>query len=112
MEFKTQEFEDGVIFRVEEDIDYYNSDELEKELDELIQKYRFVIFVMKDIHYIDSSGLGTLTGILRKAKDDSKEFLLADLSNDVKNIFELTHLLDFFKIFDNLDDALDYIKGT
>jgi len=93
-----------------EDIDYYNSDELEEELNKELEDCNSIVLLLRDVRYIDSSGLGVLTSILRKSKESDKNFILSELSSDVKNIFELTRLLDFFTIFESKKQALESLK--
>jgi len=93
-----------------EDIDYYNSDELEEKLDKELGGTDSLLLLLGEVRYIDSSGLGVLTSVLRKSKEYEKNFIIAELSSDVKNIFELTRLLDFFTIFNTKDEALESLK--
>ncbi|MDD5090971.1 MAG: STAS domain-containing protein [Candidatus Wallbacteria bacterium] len=100
----------STIVKVFEDIDFYNSDELEEKLNEILPDVEGIVLSLKDVRYIDSSGLGILTGFLRNCRESGKAFVLAELNNDVKNIFELTRLIDFFQIGDNLEDAMSLMK--
>ncbi|MDD2716289.1 MAG: STAS domain-containing protein [Candidatus Wallbacteria bacterium] len=109
----SSEIKDGyAIVSIFEDIDFYNSEELEEELKKLLGKHNGLVISLKNVRYIDSSGLGILTGILRAAKEAGKKLILSELSHDVKNVFELTRLIDFFKIFEDTQEAIAALTGN
>ncbi len=60
-------------------------------------KNRFII-KMSGVHYIDSSGLGVLVAIQKRALENGGQVRLQGLSGAVKEIFELTRLTKVFEM--------------
>lgn len=89
------------------EVDVYTSMELKKVLNELIEngKNKFVID-LKEVSYMDSSGLGILVHTLKKSRESKGNLKIINLSKNIKKIFELTRLTKFFEIFDNESDAV------
>lgn len=56
--------------------------------------------------YIDSSGLGALVSLSRKAREHGGEIRLAGLNEDLRSLFELTKLDTLFTIADTPDQGL------
>lgn len=66
---------------------------------------RFVIDFSRT-GYIDSSGLGVLISLSKEVRAVGGDLRLASLSEDLQTLFELTRLDTFFRISDDLDEAL------
>lgn len=56
--------------------------------------------------YIDSSGLGALVSLSRKAREHGGELRLAGLNEDLRSLFELTKLDTLFAIADTPEQGL------
>jgi anti-sigma B factor antagonist len=65
-------------------------------------------FVLDFTHspYIDSSGLGALVTMAKKAREEGGEIRLAGLNEDLRTMFELTKLDTLFRITDTPEQAL------
>jgi anti-sigma B factor antagonist len=79
--------------------------------DESIALREFVKDVLKDnnqvvinlgaVNYIDSGGLGTLVGLYTSARSAGGVIKLANLTNRVGELLQVTKLLTVFEVFDN-----------
>lgn len=67
---------------------------------------RFVIDFSRT-GYIDSSGLGVLISLSKEIRARDGDLRLASLNTDLQQLFELTKLDTFFRICDNLREALE-----
>ncbi len=56
---------------------------------------------LKDITFIDSSGLGVLVSVLKKVRSQSCEMVVCSINPQVKMLFELTSMDRVFEIFEN-----------
>lgn len=64
----------------------------------LIPKYRIIVLDLTDITYVDSSGLGTLTGLkVSAALDAYCRLEFVNLSPRVQELLHITKLTSFFK---------------
>ena len=102
------EEKDGVkICYAEGDIDINSSPQLKKVFDKVSQaKSEKVLISLKEVGYIDSSGLATLVEILKNFRVYGGKLRLCNLSNKVKSLFEITKLEKLFDIVDTEEEAV------
>jgi anti-sigma B factor antagonist len=90
------------------DIDLYNSPEVRKVLLEAIKEKKSprVIINLKDVRYIDSSGVASLVEGLKVSRSMNSRFMLYGLSAAAREVLELSRLIKVFEVFDNEEQAL------
>lgn len=76
-------------------------------LDDLEKGTRKVLVDFARTGYIDSSGLGVLVSLAKKIREMGGELRLANLSDDLQTLFELTKLDTLFQIADTRESALE-----
>jgi anti-sigma B factor antagonist len=97
-----------VIYVKEERLDAHNSDEFKAELNRLFDRgMKDLLIDLKEVRFIDSSGLGVLVSGFKNASARQGSLKLSGLQNQVKSMFELTRLHRVFDIFQTVDDALE-----
>jgi len=64
-----------------------------------------VLFDLREMVHIDSSGLGVLVQVLQKAKSLGGKVILAGLQNAPKIVFDITKVSRVFEIVPTLEDA-------
>ena len=64
-----------------------------------------VVISMADVEYIDSSGLGTLVGGLKRASEQSGRIAVVANSVQIRKVFEITGLEKVFPLFDTEHEA-------
>jgi anti-sigma B factor antagonist len=70
---------------------------------------KFVID-LKGLKWINSLGLGALIGSYSAAQSKGGGIVVIHASEKVKNLFMITQLINIFRHFDNLNDALEALK--
>jgi anti-sigma B factor antagonist len=97
-----------VIFVREERLDAHNSEELKVEMNRLFESGTKDLLVdLKEVRFIDSSGLGVLVSGFKNAATRQGSIKLCGLQTQVKSMFELTRLQRVFDIYPTIDDALE-----
>ncbi len=92
----------------EERLDAHNSDELKTEMNRLFAEgVKDLIVDLKEVRFIDSSGLGVLVSGFKNASTRQGTLKLSGLQTQVRSMFELTRLHRVFDIFHTVDDALE-----
>ena len=86
------------ILILSDEIDLDKSPQVRENIKELIDKVKVVEVHMAAVKYIDSSGIAALVEGMQLSKNNSKEFCLTDVSNEVMKVVQLAHLDKFFKI--------------
>lgn len=75
-------------------------------MDDLETARRSIVVDATDCRYVDSTGLGVLVTLSKKVREQGREFVLANLSDDLQMLFELTKLDTLFFISDTVDYAM------
>ena len=97
-----------VVMVREERLDAHNSDDLKVEMNRLFESGTKELLVdLKEVRFIDSSGLGSLVSGYKNASTHQGIIKLCSLQTQVKSMFELTRLKRVFDIYQTLDEALE-----
>jgi anti-sigma B factor antagonist len=109
MNLKTEKKNDVMVINVKEErLDAHNSGELKIEMQKLFEEGNKNILVdLKEVRFIDSSGLGALVSGFKNAISHHGNLKLSTLQPQVKSMFELTRLHRVFEIFASTSEALD-----
>ena len=68
-----------------------------------------IIVSMKSVEYIDSSGLGTLVGGLKRASEQGGRIAIICTNPQIRKVFEITGLERVFPIYEAEEDAVKEI---
>ena len=106
---KFQERNDiSIIIVQEERVDAHNSNDLKDELKKLFEAGKKNILIdLRDVRFIDSSGLGALVSGFKNAISNQGTLKLSMMQPQVKSMFELTRLHRVFDIYPTTEDAMD-----
>ncbi len=97
-----------VVIVREERLDAHNSEELKAEINRLFDSGTKDLLVdLKEVRFIDSSGLGVLVSGFKNAATHQGSIKLCSLQTQVKSMFELTRLHRVFDIYQTMDEALE-----
>lgn len=108
MNLATENINSTVVIHInEERLDAHNSADLKLELLKLFEAgNRDLLVDLKEVRFIDSSGLGALVSGFKNATSSHGSLRLAALQPQVKSMFELTRLHRVFEIYQTVADAL------
>ena len=90
------------------DIDLAHSPLMRKALlGEIKEKRTPKVFLnLKNVRYIDSSGIASLVEGLKASRDQGSRLILYGLSTTVREVMQLSRLQKIFEIYDNEEQAL------
>lgn len=92
----------------EERLDAHNSNDLKEKIYSIFEGGKKNILVdLREVRFIDSSGLGALVSGFKNAISHQGNLKLSGLQSQVKSMFELTRLHRVFEIFDTTAEALE-----
>ena len=108
MKIATRQHNGDTILDVSGDIDLYNSPEIRKTLLEalLVKGAKRVVVNLKEVRYIDSSGVASLVEGLKKARELNLRFILFGLSNAAREVLELSRLIKVFEVYATEEEAM------
>ena len=98
---------DIVILDISGYVDLYNAPEIMNMIDNFCDTKKYnIIMNLKDVKYIDSSGIGVLISCLLRLKEHKRGLKIINIKASVKKVFELTNLLSFFDIYESEVEAI------
>lgn len=108
MQISARQSEGWVIFDLSGDIDLAHSPAMRKVLlGEIKEKHTAKVFLnLKNVRYIDSSGIASLVEGLKASRDYGSRMILYGLSKSVREVMELSRLQKIFEIYENEEQAL------
>jgi anti-anti-sigma factor len=71
-----------------------------------------VLLNFDNVSYINSTGIALIVGLLAEARSSGRNILACGLSDHYKEIFEITRIADFVKIFGDEQAALTSASTT
>jgi anti-sigma B factor antagonist len=100
------------ILRLDGSLDAYSFPRLESTLGQLREKERNrVILDCSGLEYISSAALGALIGFARRARENSGDMKLANLTPRIYNIVELLGFNKILEICTSTEDAVRRFEG-
>ncbi len=69
-----------------------------------------VILDLKDLTYINSSGIAFLVRILTRSRVNGGDTVICKVNSNLQKLFDITKMHDVFKIYDAQDAAIDHFK--
>jgi len=76
----------------------------------LLPDNKKIILNLSGTNYIDSGGLGTLVSLYTSAKNSGSAIKLANLTQRVGDLLQVTKLLTVFEVYDSEQKALDSFR--
>ncbi len=91
-----------------EHLDANNTNDLKHQVSELIEQNAAtcVVLDLREVQFVDSSGIGSLISLLRTIKSNNGQIALAGVTRTVQSVFEIVRLHKLFDIYDNVDEAV------
>ena len=110
IQLEKEELNGAVVLSIKGDIDMSTSTKVREQLAPLFKQNNIAIVVdLSGVSYMDSSGIATLVEGLQWSHSSKNKFRLSSLTPEVKDVFEIVHLLSVFEIFETNEEALKEI---
>jgi len=95
------------VFALEGEIDLHVSSDVGASLAEIVDEQPSRLIVnLREVSYIDSSGLAALITAANNVEDYGGRLMLTGVQENVRTILENAHLIEFFSVFPHVDAAL------
>lgn len=100
------------VLKIYGELEVGSLEEFRKHMDEVIAEGRInLVLDLEETPFIDSSFLGELVKYYNSLTKRSGYLSLASLTDNVKKIFELTRLDKILNTYDDVDKAVEDLKG-
>ncbi len=86
-------------------LDGIRGNELRREVGDIVASGSEILLLdMKDVKFIDSSGLGALVSAMQMVRNANGKLFVCSISDQVRMLFELTKMDRIFQIFADQDE--------
>ena len=89
-----------------EQLDAGNAKEFKRDIASVLEPCRKVVFDLRELRFVDSSGLGAILSCLRQLTGKGGELKLCAMTKPVRALFELVRMHKIFDIYVTKDEAL------
>lgn len=98
---------DHAVLDVEGEVDMFTAPKLREKIVQLVDEGRYRIVVnLEGVTFMDSTGLGTLVGGLKRVKEHDGVLALVCTNRPVLRVLGITGLNNVFPVHDSVDQAV------
>lgn len=107
MEIHSNQLPNAVVIAVKGRMDAENSHEFQKACEEWVARgATHLLLDLSGLQYVSSMGLSCFLAVAKMLQAKSGSVILCRLQGLPKQVFELTHLIGLFPVYDSMDAAL------
>ncbi|MFD2672834.1 anti-sigma F factor antagonist [Marinicrinis sediminis] len=108
MELEMDTHPSAVIVRLKGELDHHTADLVRSRMEEVIEQGNrpHVILSMKELTFMDSSGLGVILGRYKQLSNRGGKMVVCDMNESVYRLFEMSGLFKILTIEENEEHAL------
>ena len=93
-------------------LDSETAPQLDKELETVLDSgSKKVIFNMKELDYISSAGLKIIAKVCRMMKEADGDVIATEMQPQIKTVFEIVKKLPNLRMFNNQEEADEYLDA-
>ena len=112
MEMTTETVGDvTVVILPGEQLDAGNAKDFKRDIAAVLEPCSKVVFDLRELRFVDSSGLGAILSCLRQLNAKGGDLKLCEMTKPVRALFELVRMHKIFDIYVTRGDALRAIGG-
>lgn len=112
MEFTTSKQDTVIVAAVSGRLDSNSAPQAQELLIPLLVKGARIVIDMRACSYVSSAGLRVLLWCAKTAVREEARVVVAGLSDDIREVMEMTGFENLFPAFDGLDEAVAAAKGA
>ena len=100
------------IMKFEGEIVFENSNQLKEAAKNKLREteYKNLIMDMKDVTFIDSSGIGFILSLLKFLREREGNLVIANVNDKIRKSFEITKISQIIEVFTSVDKAYNHLK--
>ncbi len=107
MELSRRDEDMVVVLILKGRLDLANGNKLKDEIKDVLNSGKTAIHLnMKDLEFVNSSGLGAMVSIMKEIRLQHGRLTLSDMADYVREVFDITQLSHIFEIFPAENEAL------
>lgn len=108
LQVELEQHRNVLIVRLRGELDHHTADVVRFKMEDAILRGRcdHVVLSLKDLQFMDSSGLGVILGRYKLVKSRGGRMVVSDIQTGVKRLFELSGLFKILSVYDTERSAL------
>ncbi|HUC92403.1 MAG TPA: anti-sigma F factor antagonist [Paenibacillus sp.] len=112
LQVELEHYRNVLIVRLIGELDHHTADSVRQQMEEAILRggADHIILSLKDLLFMDSSGLGVILGRYKLLKSRGGKMVVCDVNPAVYRLFELSGLFKILAIYDNERSALTSLE--
>ena len=112
LQAEIEHYRNIVIVRLRGELDHHTADIVRYKMEEAIRNSssHHVILSLKELQFMDSSGIGVILGRYKQVRSMGGKMLLCHVNANVHRLFELSGLFKILSIYDNERTAISSLE--
>jgi len=108
LQVELEQHRNVLIVRLRGELDHHTADVVRFKMEDAILRGRceHVVLSLKDLQFMDSSGLGVILGRYKLIKSRGGKMVVCDVHSNVKRLFELSGLFKILSFYESERSAL------
>ena len=105
-------YDDMHVLEWHDDITLKNVEQFRQEIANFLNVgSKRLILSLANTNYINSAGLGIIADSVMQARRNTKELVIANIQQSVKEIFSIVKFSSFMKLFDSEQQAIEFFQS-
>lgn len=108
MDYRIEQGSGCYILKLADDVTVYEVERFREAFESVKKEKGFnnrVILDLEKVGFIDALALGVLTGFSQEVRENGGDVKIAHMSEDIKTVFDLSHLSRIFEIYNSVEEA-------
>ena len=101
----------GIVTPHDEQLDSSNYEDFIAKINVVIEDKSNIVLDMKELDFIDSSGLSSFAHIIRRSRELNGRFCVCSASETIQDAFDLAHIDRVVEIYETREDAIGSFKS-
>lgn len=108
LQVELEQHRNVLVVRLRGELDHHTADVVRFKMEDAILRGRcdHVVLSLKDLQFMDSSGLGVILGRYKLIKSRGGKMVVSDVQTGVKRLFELSGLFKILSLYETERSAL------
>lgn len=112
LQAELEHYRNVLIVRLRGELDHHTADVVRFKMEEAISRgvSDHIILSLKELQFMDSSGLGVILGRYKQVKSRGGKMVVCDVNPSVHRLFEMSGLFKILEIHDNERMAISSLE--
>lgn len=114
MQYSFEVVGQALIAELQGELDLHTSPAFKEEIASLVTtqpQIKHLVLVVKDLHFIDSSGLGVILGRYRELEERGGQLFFVQPNQQIKRILQMSGFQKISEFANSTADVLDRLEG-